>query len=298
MVELHGVITSLLTPFNDDYGLDEETLAQELQYQLDSGVHGICILGGTGESLSLSAEERERAVEVATAVVERRVPLIAGCFLPQEKEIVAFSRKLQHIGADALMLTPPPFYKATAYQFQTLLERLSGQCSIPLIVYNAPARAGVKLKASEIGALVTSIPSIVGVKDAAGDMPDFIRIAHAAGPACALLQGLDDLFLPSLAAGASGGILALASVFPAQFVRIYDDWKAGRPTSALGRQLDLVPLMSVINREPMPVLVKEAMRVVGRPVGPTRPPLYEPSPENRRDLRGEVEAFVGTWERE
>ena len=293
MDKLHGVITSLLTPFNDRDRLDEETLAQELEHQVQKGVHGICVLGGTGESLSLSAAERERAVAVTTKVVAGRIPVVVGCFVPREGEIVDFARKCQDLGATALMLTPPAFYKATASQFQRLLERLSEQCSIPLVVYNAPSRAGVKLSAQEICRLVQDVTSIVGVKDAAADMPDFMRLASGFGPDCALLQALDDLFLPSLAAGADGGILALASVFPERFVRIYEDWQDGAVDKVVAQQLELVPVMSVINREPMPVLVKEAMTMVGRPMGPTRPPLYSRDPQAVEELRAEVERPAG-----
>ena len=82
MQPLSGVITSMLTPFTDSFALDDETLAQELEYQLSQGVHGICILGGTGESLSLTAEERLQMVRVATQVIKGRVPLVVGCFVP------------------------------------------------------------------------------------------------------------------------------------------------------------------------------------------------------------------------
>ncbi|MEE8159899.1 MAG: dihydrodipicolinate synthase family protein, partial [Dehalococcoidia bacterium] len=84
MEPLSGVITSMLTPFTDSYSLDEETLAQELEYQISKDVHGICVLGGTGESLSLTAEERLRVVEVAAQVVKGRVPLVVGSFVPRE----------------------------------------------------------------------------------------------------------------------------------------------------------------------------------------------------------------------
>ena len=221
-----------------------------------------------------------------------RVPVIVGCFVPQEDEIAAAARQGRELGATALMLTPPPFYKATAYQFQRLLEQVSERCDMPLVVYNAPRRAGVKLSSDEVCRIVEDVSAVVGVKDAAADMPDYIRVAQGLPPRCALLQGLDEVFLPSLAAGGDGGILALASVFPERFVAIYDDWSAGDTQRAVARQLELVPLMSVVNREPMPVLVKEAMMVVGRPMGPTRPPLYPPAPEVLGDLRAEVERLA------
>ena len=292
MEKLHGVITSMLTPFTQGGALDEETLAGELEHQLRCGVDGLCILGGTGESLSLTAEERLRVVETAVGVVAGRAPVIVGCFAPQEAELIAFARAAHDRGASAMMLTPPPFYKVTAFHFQRLLERISAACDIPLVLYNAPRRAGVRLTSDEVCGLVRDVPAVVGVKDATGDVPDLARLAHGLDPRCGLLQGLDDVFLPSLAAGASGGILALASVLPERFVAMYRGWKSGDVQNALALQMSVLPLMQVVNSEPMPVLVKEAMAAVGRPMGPTRPPLYPPDPGVVRDLHAAVDRLL------
>ena len=292
MEKLHGVITSMLTPFTQGGALDEETLAGELEHQLRCGVDGLCVLGGTGESLSLSAEERLRVVETAVGVVAGRVPVIVGCFAPQEAELIAFARAAHDRGASAMMLTPPPFYKVTAFHFQRLLERISAACDIPLVLYNAPRRAGVRLTSGEVCGLVRDVPAVVGVKDATGDVPDLARLAYGLELRCGLLQGLDDVFLPSLAAGASGGILALASVLPERFVAMYRGWKSGDVQNALALQMSVLPLMQVVNSEPMPVLVKEAMAAVGRPMGPTRPPLYPPDADVVRDLHTAVDRLL------
>ena len=292
MNKLHGVITSMLTPFTQGGALDEETLAGELEHQLRAGVDGLCVLGGTGESLSLTDDERLRVVETAVGVVAGRAPVIVGCFASQEAELIAFARAAHDRGATALMLTPPPFYKVTAFHFQRLLERIAADCDIPLVIYNAPRRAGVRLTSGELCRLVRDVPAVVGVKDATGDVPDLARTAHGLAPRCGLLQGLDDVFLPSLAAGASGGILALASVLPERFVAMYRGWRSGAVDDALAQQMSVLPLMQVVNREPMPVLVKEAMAAVGRPMGPTRPPLYPPDADVVRDLHAAVERLL------
>ena len=292
MQPLSGVITSMLTPFTDSYRLDEETLAQELEYQISKGVHGICILGGTGESLSLSNEERLQMVRVAAQVIRKRVPLVVGCFVPGEDEIAAFADDIEEMGASALMLTPPPFYKLTPPQFGQMLENLSGRCSLPLVIYNAPGRVAVNMGVTAIGEYTHRFPNVVGVKDATGSIREVIGMGHAMAPTAGLLQGLDDGFLPSLASGASGGILAFASPMPEIFVDIYESWNKGENERALERQMSVIPVMNVVAKEPMPVLVNEAMKVVGRPLGPTRPPLYAPSPESARELREEMEKLL------
>ena len=292
MTKLHGVITSMLTPFTRSLNLDEETLAQEIEYQLEAKVHGICVLGGTGESLSLSLEEREKVVRITVESVKGRIPVIVGCFLPQEEELVSFANRVQELGATAMMLTSPPFYKLTASQFQRLLERISQQSSLPLVLYNAPKRAGVNFTPQEVCGLVSQVPSVIGVKDAAGGISDLVKIGQGMDSRASLLQGMDDIFLPTLSAGGTGGILAMATPVPEILVGIYEDWKVGAVEKAVARQLDLVPVMSAVNREPMPVLVKEAMNVVGRPMGATRPPLYEPAEENKRELRMAMEKLL------
>ena len=292
MQPLSGVITSMLTPFTDSYALDDETLAQELEYQISKGVHGICVLGGTGESLSLTAEERLQTVRVATQVINGRVPLVVGCFVPREDEIVAFAQSIQDMGASALMLTPPPFYKLSPPQFGKLLENIGNRCTLPLVIYNAPGRVAVNMGAKAIADYTMRFPNIVGVKDATGSIKEVIGMGHAMSQRAGLLQGLDDGFLPALASGAKGGILAFASPVPEIFVDIYDSWNRGDNERALEKQFSVIPAMNVVAKEPMPVLVKEAMKVVGRPVGPTRPPLYPPDPANAREIRAEVEKLL------
>ncbi len=269
----------MLTPFKESGAVDIRRLQDELDFQIRSGVDGLCILGGTGESLSLSLEERLAVVEATMATVERSIPVIVGCFVPQESEIIDFAQRVQETGASAIMLTPSPFYKLTPFHITELLHRISQQCDISLVLYNAPRRSGVKLSATDIETIGNGIPNIIGVKDAAADITDFIRMANILGPHRSLLEGLDDVFLPSLACGGAGGILALASVFPQILVSIYKSWRNGDIDGAINQQMAILPVMDLINTEPMPVLVKEAMAITGRPVGPTRAPLYRPSDE-------------------
>ena len=292
MQALSGVITSMLTPFTESFRLDEETLAQELEYQVSAGVHGICILGGTGESLSLTDEERLRMVRVTTQVVRGRVPVVVGCFIPGVDEMAAFADEIGELGASALMLTPPPFFKLTPRQFGQMLENLSGKTRLPLVIYNAPGRVAVNMGPAAIGEYTHRFPNVVGVKDATGSIREVIGMGHAMAPTAGLLQGLDDGLLPALASGASGGILAFATPMPEIFVDLYESWNRGDNEQALERQMSVIPVMNVVAKEPMPVLVKEAMKVVGRPMGPTRPPLYPPAPEHARELREEVQKLL------
>ena len=231
-------------------------------------------------------------VRVAVQVIGGRVPLVVGCFVPREDEIAAFADEIQDLGASAMMVTPPPFYKLSPPQFGQLLENVSNRCSLPLVIYNAPARVAVNMGPAAIGEHTHRFPNVVGVKDATGSIREVINMAHAMAPTAGLIQGLDDGFLQTLASGGTGGLLAFATPMPEIFVDIYESWNRGDNERALERQMSVLPVMNVVAKEPMPILVKEAMKVVGRPMGPTRPPLYAPSPENARELREEVEKLL------
>lgn len=292
MVELHGVITSMLTPFSEQYSLDDEILAQELEYQLQAGVDGICILGGTGEGLSLNPTERLRVVDITVDVVKGRVPIVVGCFIPMESEIVEFANAIEEKGASAMMLTPPAFYKHNARQFELLLERISQQTTLPLVLFNSPSRVAVNLGPENVIRYVNKFPNIIGVKESSGSLKDVIQIGQALPSRCSLLQGIDDAFLPSLASGAAGGIMAFACPMPTILSDIFSSWQTSDNQTALQKQLSIVPVMKIIGREPMPILVKEAMNVVGRPMGPTRPPLYHPSLEDKKALWKEMETLL------
>ena len=292
-MSLQGIITSMVTPFTEDDALDEEGLAFELRHQIENGVHGVCVLGGTGEFFSVSASERERVVEIAATTLAGSVPLIVGCFLTELREFADFARRCHKLGVTAVMLTPPPFYNLNGRQFELFCETVASESPLPLVLYNAPARAGTKLSPEEISGVVAKCPSIIAVKDTTGDITGLVRMRTVVPAGCALLQGLDGILLPSLAGGVSGGILAGACVFPDLFVRLYDDWRNGRTERAHQLHLRLAPLMEALELEPMPVLVKEAMHMLGRGVANVRPPLSKPLPGHRDVVEVELKALMG-----
>jgi 4-hydroxy-tetrahydrodipicolinate synthase len=292
-MSLQGIITSMVTPFTEGGGLDEEGLEFELRYQIESGVHGVCVLGGTGEFFSVSASERERVVEIAATTIAGSVPLIVGCFITELREFGVFARRCHALGVTAVMLTPPPFYNLNGRQFELYCETLASESPLPLVLYNAPARAGTRLSPEEIAGIATKCPSIIGVKDTTGDITGLVRMRTLVPAECALLQGLDSILLPSLAGGVSGGILAGACVSPDLFVRMYDDWRKGRSERAHQLHLQLAPLMEALELEPMPVLVKEAMHMLGRGTAKVRPPLSKPHPNHLEAVRVELERLAG-----
>ena len=300
MTALHGIITSLPTPFDGRGALDTEALAREVAHQVRSGAHGLCVLGGTGEFFSLTPEERTKVVDVSAKArrsAGARGPLVVANFLRDDGEWVVFGETARAAGADAVMLAPPAFYKPNRRQFVSLLERLARRTSVPLVVFHTPGRSGVRFTPSELVEIVEAVPSVVGIKDSSADMVALAKVHHALGSRCALLQGNDELYVASLAVGCVGGILAMPSAFPDVFAKMQAAWDARSTDEARALQLALLPVLDIVNGEPMPVLVKAAMDLVGHPVGSVRSPLCAETPEARRALKDAIARFRGELER-
>ena len=281
-MQLKGVITSMPTPFNENLTVSEETLVDEITYHLSSGIHGLCLLGGTGEFLSLTDDERKNVVELGVKTVNGKIPVVAGCFLPLPEQMLSLASDFAALGADAIMLTPPAFYKLNSYHFEKFLDTLFEKLSIPVVIYNAPGRVSVNFTSDEMGALVKKFPNVVGVKDASANMVQIAQMAVQFPERCALLQAIDELFLPSLAVGGKGGIIAAATIFPEIFVAIYENTLTGDLQKPMSLHHKVVQLMRVLDLHPMPVMVKHAMTLVGRSMGSTREPLY---PVTDKDIR-------------
>ena len=130
-MQLKGVITSMPTPFNENLTVSEETLVDEITYHLSSGIHGLCLLGGTGEFLSLTDDERKNVIELGVKTVNGKIPVVAGCFLPLPEQMLSLASDFAALGADAIMLTPPAFYKLNSYHFEKFLDPLFEKLSIP-----------------------------------------------------------------------------------------------------------------------------------------------------------------------
>lgn len=300
MTALTGIITSMPTPFDGAGAVDADALTREVGHQVRSGVHGICVLGGTGEFFSLDAGERMRVVE-ATVAARREAgaegPLVVGNFLRDESEWLEFAGAAWSLGADAVMLAPAPFYNVNARQFRAFLERVAPARETPVVIFNTPGRSGVRLGSGELVDTIRAIPGVVGVKDSTGDLSMLSAVSRAVGGECSLLQGHDDLYVPSRSVGCVGGILAMASIFPDVFARMEAAWAARRIEAARALQFALLPVLDVVGLEPMPVLVKAAMAIVGHPVGSVRSPLCPETPETRRALEAAIGEFEGECDR-
>ena len=279
-----GVITSQVTPFDGRDALDEALLRRLIDRQLGAGASGFLIVGNCGEFTNLTDDERVRAAAVAVEQVGGRVPVIAGDFHPSTAQAVALARRYREAGVDAALVVPPYFIRPSIDGVVEFFGEVAAGSGLPVVVYNNPGRTGLDLTPGIMRRLY-GLPGIVGLKDCTRDLALMAQKALEAPEGFSVLYGDDDLFLESLMMGASGGILAAANLVPDLLVQIYRDAVGGDPRRASETQNRLLPMIQSWYTANHPAPLKEAMAMIGWPVGRARKPLQPMKQEQAAEVR-------------
>lgn len=292
-----GAITALITPFRDGE-LDEIAFVRFVEFQLEQGIHGLVPCGTTGESPSLTTEEHERVVALTVNTVREwaertgrtRVPVIAGSGTNSTAEAIHFSRTAARDGADALLHVTPYYNKPTQEGLYRHFAAVAAATPLPIILYNVPGRTGVNLLPETVARLAQDCPTIVGIKEASGNLDQASEIRRLCGPDFVLLSGDDSLTLPMLAIGSNGVISVLSNVAPAATAEMVEAWWDGDFTEAQALHLRLFPLMRALFVETNPGPVKAAAELIGLCAGELRLPLAPVAETTRGRLIGALES--------
>jgi len=279
-----GIIPPLVTPFSDDGSLSEPMLRKIINYVLDAGVHGVFIAGSTGESYALDTKERIRAFEVAIEEVNRRVPVYAGTAHITTAETVRLTAAAESVGADAVSIVTPFFITPNDQELYQHYKTVAESTRLPILLYNNPGRTDVHISIETIKVL-SKIENIVGMKDSSGDMTYINEVIRNTDENFHFFCGRDTLIFSSLVSGGSGAVPASANIAPQLIVELYNQFKQGNLEAARKAQFTLAPLRMAFNLGSFPVVIKEAMQMIGFEVGRTRPPIQPMSPDNRDILK-------------
>lgn len=290
-IDLKGVMTALVTPFNADDTLDVGALRDLCERQIQAGVSGLVPIGGTGEYPALSPVERIKVVETVAEVANGRLPVLAGVLPAGFEDAAAAGRALHQAGADVLMLLTPYYAPGTQEGIASYFRAYRDKIEAPVILYEIPGKTNVSMKAETICDLASD-GTIIGMKYSSYDMAEFIRVAAQVPDNFALLSGEEPLFASHLAIGACGGIMTTANAFPEIWVKIYTAVaERGDLKSALAIQHQLDPLIQVAFSEANPGPLKEILRATGYPVGTPRLPLSRPAAPKRAEISSVVQAI-------
>ena len=267
-----GSFVAQVTPFKNGK-VDEQRLADLIEWQISSGTHGIVPCGTTGESATLSHEEHTQVVKLTVDTVNKRVPVIAGTGSNSTAEAIRLTREAQEVGADGALMISPYYNRPTQegiYQhYKAVAEAVPG---FPIVFYNIPGRTGSNIEPATM-ARMAEIDNIVGVKEATGSIDQVINIRLACGEKLAVLSGEDSLTFSMMALGGKGVISTVANVAPKQMAAVVNAGLAKEWDKAAELQLKLVPLIRALFIETNPIPVKTALALMGKCEPELRLPL-------------------------
>ncbi len=278
-----GSLVPIITPFKSGE-LDRDALERVIEYVLGAGSDGLIPCGTTGESATLSHDEHEEVVRLTIEIARRRVPVIAGTGSNSTAEAIRLTKAARAAGADGALLLSPYYNKPTQEGiFQHYKAVAEATAPLPLLVYNIPGRTASKIEASTVARLAT-VPSIVGVKEATGQIETAVDILAATGGKFAVFSGEDALNFPILAVGGKGLVSAVANVAPKPLADMAHAAAAGRWDEARRIHFELLALVRVLFVETNPIPVKTACSILGLCSAEMRLPLTAMADGNRAKL--------------
>ncbi|NPV54945.1 MAG: 4-hydroxy-tetrahydrodipicolinate synthase [Firmicutes bacterium] len=283
-LEIKGIIPPIVTPLTDSEELDEQGLRRVCNLMIDAGVHGIFPLGSQGEFWAFDMEEKRRILEIAVEEVGGQVPVYAGTGGATTREAIKLTKMAESIGVDCVSVITPYYIYPSQDELYEHYTAIAGATALPIILYNNPGRTGgVNLKPETVKRL-SKIDNIIGIKDSSGDLGQTSELIRLTGDDFAVLAGRDTQILAVLVYGGKGAVAATANVAPRLVVEIYERFIKGDIEGALRAQRTLAPLRNAFGLASFPVVVKEAMNLIGWPSGPARSPVGRIAGEARVKL--------------
>jgi 4-hydroxy-tetrahydrodipicolinate synthase len=269
---IRGVVTPLITPVDAEERVYETGLRNLIEHVLSGGVHGVFVLGSTGEFYGVDYDEKRRATEITIDQVKDRVPVYVGASAITTRECIKLSKMAEVAGAQAVTVLTPMFISPSEEELYQHFRAIAESTTLPILVYNNPDRTGVNMSANLIERLA-GIPNIVGAKDSSGDLTltsEYIRCTRDKG--FRVMAGRDTMILGTLVYGGVGCVAATSNVAPSLVVEIYNKFMAGDMQGSLEAQYRLAPLRIAFGLGSFPVVMKDALNLLGVDVGdPIRP---------------------------
>ena len=292
MKRFAGVYTPIVTPFRDDDTVDDAGLRGNVRRWMASALTGIVVLGSNGEAAQLDDDEADRVVAIAREEVPKNRPFIVGTGRESTKATVAATTRAARRGADAVLVRTPGFFKAqmTADVFVRHYTTVADASPVPVLLYNVTMFTGVNLPADAVAALA-SHPNVAGIKESGSDLAQMADFVARTPDDFTVLAGSATTYFHALCAGCDGGILALASLFPDECVRLRTLVRDHRLDEARALQRRLTPIARTIGTAHGVPALKAALDLLGYAGGVARPPLGRADSRVVDTLRTQLEAL-------
>lgn len=286
------LLTAIVTPFETSGGVNYPEMARIANHLADTGTTGVVVCGTTGESPTLTHEEKLGCFRTVQEAVGARVAVVAGTGTNNTEESIGLTREAEAMGLDGAMLVSPYYNKPTQEGLYQHFKAVAEKTNLPVLIYNIAGRTAVNLETLTLRRLA-DIPSIVAVKEASGNLNQITEVCEQMPEVFRVYSGDDALTLPILAVGGHGVVSVAAHVCGQAISRQIEAFLSGNNAEAISLNKKMMPLVRALFCATNPVPVKEAMGMLGFSVGPVRLPMVPLTPEQRDTVRRALTTFGG-----
>ncbi len=284
-----GCGTALVTPFTNE-GINFEELRKMIEFQILEGADSLIICGTTGESSTMSIEEKKSIIDFSVKIAHGRIPIIAGTGGNNTKDVIYMSKYAQSVGVNGLLIVTPYYNKTTQLGLLQHYAEIAQNVKLPIILYNVPSRTGINIEPQTCLEL-SKIPNIVAIKEASGNISQVAKIANLCKDELTIYSGNDDQVVPLLSVGGMGVISVLSNLFPKFVHNMVTDYLAGNWQKACASQLYALPMIDALFTEVNPIPIKYAMNKIGFNCGIPRLPLVELTEKNKKKIDDALNNF-------
>ena len=277
-----GVGTAIATPFSDD-GVNYDEYGKLLDDQIDAGVSAVIVCGTTGESATMSEDEKKKLIKYTIDKSNNRIKVIAGTGSNNTMQAIKMSKYAEEAGADGLLIVTPYYNKTTQDGLIAHYKAIADSVDLPIILYNVPSRTGVNIL-PETCYKLSQIDNIVGIKEASGDISQVAKIANLCGENFSIYSGNDDQVIPILSLGGKGVISVLSNVMPEYTVEMVNSYLNGYTVQAGRMQVEAIDMINALFCEVNPIPVKYVLNKMGYDFGKPRLPLIELSDSSKEKV--------------
>ncbi|MBI2971880.1 MAG: 4-hydroxy-tetrahydrodipicolinate synthase [Candidatus Aenigmarchaeota archaeon] len=287
---MEGCITALVTPFDTALGVDYAGLRENVRFQIANGVSGLVPLGTTGESPTITDDEREKIVSAVVDEANGKAAVIVGAGTNSTEKTIKYARQAKDLGADAVLIVSPYYNKPTQEGLYRHFKAVNDAVAMPVIVYNIQGRTGVNIETPTL-LRMSGLTNVRAVKEASGSISQMMDVIAQLPKDFIVLSGDDNMTLPLIAAGGRGVISVVSNLFPRMVSDMVSHALKGDFESARKLHYKLMPIFKTAFIETNPMPIKAAMNFAGMPAGGCRLPLCELQPQNAEKLKAVLRQY-------
>jgi 4-hydroxy-tetrahydrodipicolinate synthase len=290
-IPFRGTGIALITPFKIDGEIDWNALEKLIHFNIDNGVNYLVSLGTTGESVTLSIEEKKRVWEFTSKIVNGKIPLVAGIGGNNTAQLINTFKEFDIIGYDAILSVSPYYNKPSQEGIYHHFMKIAESSPLPIIIYNVPERTASTITAETILKLAKANEKFIGVKEASGNFAQCMQIVKDKPDGFLVISGDDITTLPMISFGMDGVISVVAQAFPKEFSEMVNESLSGNFLDARSLHFKLLDFMNLFFAEGSPAGVKAALHILGISENVVRLPLVPVSDDLYKKIKAANSAF-------